>query len=307
MKEWIEENGWVSGDGHWSGEAGEKGNSWECRRLERLENGEGSSKGGLIFRFSDPLHARRVARVHQPEHGPQLFAIPELIAAGEDWCLMEDIAGAPMSAVGPLGTLTTPAIAEQAGVLLRKLHGQSAPERYGDIIAEETQTQGRRSWKTFNGYVAAHLDGFVDRVNTGDFDDEVRSMLLEVLGDLRQGLSAFLPRQPAALNHGGFGPRNLWVDPIRGEIIGLTGFERASYLPKGMDIAYLFYVVGLLHHDESVRAFYTGYGAARTMDVQRREKYYGRLVLFETLFGLRDPLGATREALVSAICNRTPL
>jgi hypothetical protein len=42
---------------------------------------------------------------------------------------------------------------------------------------------------------------------------------------------------------------------------------------------------GIGHHETLARAFYRGYGAARTMDMQRRERFFRRLTAFEALVG----------------------
>ncbi|MFU8805069.1 MAG: phosphotransferase family protein [Bradymonadaceae bacterium] len=298
--DWVEEKGWKALEG--GGALGEA-------RVRVDFGAPGQETWGLVFRFVDPRQAERVRWVHQPQRGAQLFAIPEVLDVGEDWYLLSDIAGMPLTNLASGRS----ALMEEMGNLLRKLHEVDSPDLYGDILStpapasEVEPVRAQRQWHTFNGYVAAHLDYFSDRINSGVFSDDVRTALLEVVGDLRHELSAFLPRQPAALHHGSFGPKHLWVDVSTGKIVGLTGFENAALLPPGMDIAYLFYIVGLLKNEDAVHAFYRGYGAARTMDVQRREKFYGRLVLLEALFGLRDGLGATEDRLVEAVCERSPL
>jgi aminoglycoside phosphotransferase (APT) family kinase protein len=296
-------SGWSQARGWTPVAPGEERESWA-----RVWVDEGQGRA-ILLRFSGAGETKRVLSVHDPAQGVQLFAVPEVIAHGEDWCLVEDIAGVPLMEVASgekgLVRMRQPEFAEQLGTLLRKLHEAKGMQRYGDVL--EVGDRAERVWQTFNGFVAARLERFVEAANQGGFDVASRVGLLDLIGSLRHELSAFLPRQPASLHHGTVSPRHVWVDPDTERVVALTGFEQASYLPPGLDIAYLFYIVGLLHDEAAVRAFYRGYGSARTMDVQRREKFYGRLVLLDVLFGFRDGLGAPGEALLVAALEGAPV
>ena len=111
------------------------------------------------------------------------------------------------------------------------------------------------------------------RLGVEDLDESQRHHLLESLGDLRHELSAFHPRYPATICHGAVGLSRIWIND-RAEVVGLTGFDQAAFLPAETDLASFLWFEGLAMDEALVQAFYRGYGAARTMDVQRRERFY---------------------------------
>jgi len=99
-------------------------------------------------------------------------------------------------------------------------------------------------------------------------------------------------------SHGDVRAEHVWVDPDSREVLALTGFEHACFLPREADIAFLLWIDGIGRDDALTRAFYKGYGAARTMDVQRRERFYRRLVAFQALFGMKGEVALDEAELV---------
>lgn len=249
---------------------------------------EAGGRRGLLYVWPHAQRAawQRAQVVAGQAWAGQLFAVPDAIWSDEATCalLVEDVAGVTLArwlaarqrslAETSDASLT---LLEQLGVMFRKLHSLSAPEQcFGPVSGD---------WvKTFSGYVAATLERaqqeLVERV---ELEDE-HQRLSEWIGDLRYELSSFYPRHPASLNHGRPGLGSIWVDEAGAEIVGLTGFDEAVFLPPEADIASLLWLGLQAELDEqSVRAFYKGYGAARTMDVQRRERFYRRYAAIQAL------------------------
>ena len=249
---------------------------------------------GLLYVWRHALFAQRAVWAHRPGRAAHLFAVPGLIEAGKKWCLVADIDGVPMNeyladrgvdTLGELGSERARALVDSAGELARKLHEVEVPAAYGDVVeeADEDQPGYLRRWHTFNGYCAWRLEDFSERMRQADLDEKVRSRILNSIGDLRAELSSFHPRHPASLNHGSFGSEHLWVDQAGREVVGLTGFERARLLPAEADLGRFLWLEGVAEDEALVRAVYRGYGAARTMDLQRRERFYRRLAALEAL------------------------
>lgn len=261
----------------------------------------------LLYVWSDSHLADRVAWAHHGARAAILFAVPELLDAGSTWCLLDDIEGMPLAAyLNEVGASTVAALdderahglAREAGELARKLHEIEVPHEFGDVLdADRDGNLGR--WKTFNGYFAHRLEHFAVQIRHRDFDEDVRSHLLATIGELRAELAAFHPRHAPSLNHGAFGPQHFWVDTSGRVITGLTGFEQARLLPPEADLARLLWLDGLALDDGLVRAFYAGYGAARTMDLQRRERFYRRVAALEALVESAGRRRLTEAALVA--------
>ncbi len=269
---------------------GEIGDEGEARRWRVRAHGQPA----LLYMWPDPAMAHRSAWAHGDAVGDHLFVVPPLIEAGHTWCLVGDVDGVPLpdylagegaSSLVDLGGERARLIARAIGQTARKLHEVDVPAEFGDVLEgghlERDGTLGR--WKTFNGYCAHHLERFAEHVRHAEVGDATRARLLTSIGDLRNQLSAFHPRHPPSLNHGRLIPAHLWVDSSGRDVVGLTGFSRARLLPSEADLAPLLWLYGLGDDDALVRAFYSGYGAARTMDLQRRERFYRRLVALEAL------------------------
>ena len=242
-----------------------------------------------------PERAERAALLHGPVVGEQLFVVPDLIAHWEDEhaVLVED-PGGQLGTDDPWEGPFATQYAEQLGEALRKLHSLSVADRtFGDV------REGGARWSTFNGFAASRLESHLASVNHSEsLEPGEREELLRTLDDLRHELSAFHPRYPAVWCHGSPGQGRMLVDGAR--MTGLVGFESASFLPGEWDLACVLYLDGLVAHDALVRAFYRGYGAARTMDMQRRERFFRRLVSLEAMFGGIPSRRANAELIVMA-------
>jgi len=262
---------------------------------------------GLLYRWPDVEPALRAAWCHAADHGAQLFAVPELVESGPGWILVGDVEGTPLSelaegrGVDVLEAVGSPGarIVEGVGSLLRKLHNIPARDTFGDVLSsEEKQTDEPSQWLTFNGYVAAQLEYLSEHLRRRGLPDETLEELSTSIADMRHELASFHPRNPASLTHGHLSLEHVWVDPDSREVLALTGFEHACFLPREADIAFLLWIDGIGRDDALTRAFYKGYGAARTMDVQRRERFYRRLVAFQALFGMKGEVALDEAELV---------
>ncbi len=256
-------------------------------------------RDGLLFVWDDEVLADRAAWLHSPERA-QLFVVPELLLRGPHWCVLEGIDGvrvADILAEDPewIETAQGMGIIRQLGQTLRKIHSGNAAEHFGDVL-EDGET-----WMTFNGYVAAHLEVFAEKARTIGLDDDIVHGLLGAIGQARHELASFHPRGPSCLVHGMPSFDHVWVNEESTSLVGLTGFEHAALLPAELDIAWAMWIGGIAKDDLMIRALYRGYGAARTMDVQRRERFYRRFVGLLSLFGAvgRPPedTGATLELI----------
>lgn len=279
-------------------------------RRHQLARRDGSGRA-LLYLWDSPHHAARaVHALGHEDFGSQLFCVPTVLDADVEqaWCLLEHPEhGEPLSdllarhgahMLHELPVAMASSIAESLGVSLRKLHSFSArDERVGEMLepphaAELGASQSSGRFHTFNGWVAARLERFTEDLNhVAYLDPDQRLRCLEYLGDLRHELSAFHPRHPAVFSHGAPAIEHLWVSDSSSspEVVAITGFERAIFLPAEADVAYLNWIGGLASCDDAVtRAFYRGYGAAHTMDVQRRERFYRRLAAFHVLLDPRQ-------------------
>ena len=259
----------------------------------------------LLYVWDDETLARRAARVHELV-GPVLFAVPEAIDSGPGWLVVGRPAGRPATQLFPsdpaardlalLEPMRARGLVESLGNALRKLHSFPAQSVCGDILDEPGDAP--RRWLTFSGWVAHHLEWFASDLRRRDFDDDTASHLAKSIADMRHELSAFHPRTPPSFCHGKLSLRHVWVDTAGREVVGLTGFDHAAWLPREADLAQLLWIEGLGAEETASRALYQGYGAARTMDVQRRERFFRRLVAFEALVGLKGEVLRTPRELI---------
>lgn len=256
----------------------------------------------LFYVFDDDAACARAAVVSSPKWAHELFAVPDgvSILRAERALLLEGVDGMPLpqyiAHMGADGLHTLPAAAailEQIGVLMRKIHSLDAPaRRFGDVLEASTSTT------TFNGYVASRLESVYEVFQHHTPSGVPRQTMLEEVGTLRHELSAFHPRYPASLIHGAPSLEHVWIN-MQGEVVALTGFQDAAFLPPEIDTAYLIWMTNLIEHDALLTSFYKGYGAARTMDVQRRGRFYRRLLALETLAGKRQrPVDVSTERLI---------
>ncbi len=249
----------------------------------------------LLYVFEDSALAARMACAHRPDRAAQLFTVPEVIEAGEYWCLIQPIAGVTIADLLSRSndSIVTPQLARELGELLRKLHSTnlSTESVFGDVLPT-----GQR-WLTFNGYVAAQFERFAEDVRTLKLDDETTSAILNSIGQIRQELASFHPRSPTTLVHGKIDFQHIWVDENARTVVAVTGFDTSAILPAEVDLAWLLWIKEFEAKDLA-RSLYRGYGAARTMDVQRRERFFRRLVAFHALYGDFGVVSVDRDQLV---------
>lgn len=267
---------------------------------------EGQGRALLYLWDTQEDAARAIDAVAHEALGMHIFAIPEPVQFSKQdrWLLLEHPDGVRLNTwleeqgtktIADLPLSQSLSLLESLGVLLRKLHSIDAGGVVGDICAI-SQERGNQlptgCFHTFNGWVASKLEQFTETLNhASNLDQDQRLSCLKYLGDLRHELSSFHPRHPAVFSHGFLKLENLWVSQSAGdiEVIAMTGFDQACFLPAEADLAKLLWIEGLATLDDTlIRAFYRGYGAAHTMDVQRRERFYRRLAAFDVLLSPRD-------------------
>ena len=248
--------------------------------------------------WCDRTQFERALVMHGPEVGKQLFVIPDLRGEwAEDGVLVtERVDGEPVRDDDFWSQHGASLIAEELGEALRKLHSLTTPTRaFGDAA------DGGERWSTFNGFAAARLESHLESVNhDATLSPEQRDELLRAMDDLRHELSAFHPRYPAVWCHGAPGAHALYTPAEGRQLTALCGFGHSMLLPGEWDLACALFLDGLIEHDRLVRSFYRGYGAARTMDMQRRERFFRRLVALEALYG-ELPSRADRDALIGMV------
>ena len=239
----------------------------------------------LVYLWSQVEPFERARQAYQPELAGQLFAVPELrwscaqrLALGLAPVPGVTLRQAMRSDQASSWSLWPPGVAllGQVGVLLRKLHSVPAPpQRFGELGAQGGESKPMR---TLSGLIAARLDRAQHELERLGLDEPTHRLMLEGLADLRYELSAFHPRHGATLTHGSLGLDSIWVDAQAQQVVGVTGFDRAAYMPPEADLAWLLWL-GLEQDpcEQGIAQLYRGYGAARTMDVQRRERFYRRL------------------------------
>jgi aminoglycoside phosphotransferase (APT) family kinase protein len=249
----------------------------------------------LLYVFDDPVLAARMAWSHRPDRAAQLFSVPEVIDSAECWCLIQPINGITISALMERSneSVVTQELARELGELLRKLHSTNLST---ESVFGDTLPTGSR-WLTFNGYVAAQFERFAEDVRTLDLDDETTTAIMGSIGQIRQELASFHPRSPTTLVHGKIDFQHIWVDEHARNVVAVTGFDTSAILPAEVDLAWLLWIKGF-DADELARSLYRGYGAARTMDVQRRERFFRRLVAFHALYGDFGNVSVDRDRLV---------
>lgn len=250
----------------------------------------------LLYTFEDEVHARRVAWAHDPQRAAQLFVVPEVLESGPGWCLLQNISGTPLAARMKPGDAIPPNIAQELGEIVRKLHSTNLT---GESVFGDPLPEGPR-WLTFNGYVAAQFERFAEDVRRLALDDELTTGIVQAIGQVRQELASFHPRSPTTLVHGKIDPEHVWVDGHGRSIVGLTGFDTCAFLPAEVDLAWVLWLEDFDGADLA-RPLYRGYGAARTMDVQRRERFYRRLVAFHALYGDFGDVRVARERLLAFV------
>jgi aminoglycoside phosphotransferase (APT) family kinase protein len=246
-----------------------------------LQNGERA----YLYVFQSAEVANRVSYCHHGDIGAQLFVVPERIDSGDRWCLLRHIEGMTLSnwlKANPHHFSKPDGIAliQDLGEQIRKVHSTlGSVGFFGDFLDES------RQWLTFNGYVASAFESYAEDVRTLGLDDVSELAVAKAIGEMRHELASFHPRSPTVLCHGKLAFEHIWVSDSGREVTGLTGFETACAMPPEVDIAWLLWIEKFHASDDAIRALYRGFGAARTMDVQRREIFYKRLIALHALYG----------------------
>lgn len=272
-------------------------------RAQRLAIRVESGDEALLYRWDSDRACARATWCHSKGVGPELFIVPECLESGVNWMVVEAIHGIPL--VDFIGSRThevalSPLLLQDLGENIRKLHSLESEAVFGDVLQESESR-----WLTFNGYVAAHFEAYSEDVRKLDFTDATIRQVAERIGEMRHELSSFHPRSPSSLVHGRLAFEHIWVDEHGREVVGFTGFDNAAYLPAEIDLAWILWMEGLGETQSLLRSLFRGYGAARTMDVQRRERFYRRLRAFQALFGAIECDTKTQEDLVHLTCARS--
>ncbi len=256
----------------------------------------------LLYYFEDKTRCFR-AKFFCEQLSSVLFVIPKIIEEGEDWFLIEiygENAKSFFDSQADGERLFHTKYAQEMGRFLSKLHNCPAPIRFGDPTSDSRD----RSWLTFNGYVAAKLERFLEEVRKQSFSDESVGIVRNAIAELRDQLASFHPRTPPTWNHRRPSAEHVWINPETSEIVTITGFEYSVFLPPELDMAYFLYIDDVDFDEASIHAFYKGYGSARTMDVQRRERFYRRLAALDAIMKDSGPTSLGTKELFQIISSK---
>lgn len=256
----------------------------------------------LLYHFEDTSLCNR-AKFVLNHLSPHLFAIPEILEEDEHWFLIEKVgqnAKTFFDAKHSSQERLHIKYALEMGQFLRKLHNCPAPIRFGDPVSDSRD----HSWLTFNGYVASKLERFLEEVRKQSFTDESVGKVKNAIADLRNQLASFHPRTPPTWNHRRPSAEHVRINPETAEIVAITGFEYSVLLPPELDIAYFLYIDDIGFDEASILALYKGYGSARTMDVQRRERFYRRLAALDAIMKDSGPTSLGSEDLFQIISSK---
>lgn len=261
------------------------------------------SKDYLLYYFEDENLCQR-AKFFCKQLSPLLFVIPEIQDEDTHWFLIDAVGMNAKTFFDDEHHTAENRLhikyALEMGRFLRKLHNCPAPVRFGDPISESRD----HSWLTFNGYVASKLERFLEEVRKQSFTDEAVGTVKNAIADLRNQLASFHPRTPPTWNHRRPSAEHVWFHPETAEIVAITGFEYSVFLPPELDIAYFLYIDDIGFDEALIHALYKGYGSARTMDVQRRERFYRRLAALDAIMKDSGPTSLGTEDLFQIISSK---
>ena len=172
---------------------------------------------------------------------------------------------------------------EELGRWLRALHDLSAPAGFGD-----PESQPRL--QTINAFLAARFVTISqDLPDTNGLHEEA----LHHLADLRNELSAFHPHGRSTWTVGRIDADRIAIHPKTGAIAGILDPGMVSLRPPEYDLAALRAFGVLSSSSLAARAFWRGYGAALTRDLERRIAYFERLIDLERQLGCPADLPTT--------------
>ncbi len=157
------------------------------------------------------------------------------------------------------------------GKYLRHLHDRPSPEGFGPPGTE-------RFRHTFNSFMTAEFETMNRHLLTLK-DTDQRREAIDGLASLRQELSAFHPHGRSVWTVGRLTPTRLAVHRHPTRLAGCLDFGDVALRPPEFDLASL-RCCGLLGDEQILadRAFWKGYGAALTRDLERRISYFCRLI-----------------------------
>ena len=232
--------------------------------------------GEAHFRLSwqRPEEAERHRRrLDEAQLARQLFPF-RVLPCDDGGCRLQlSSAGAPPR---PLSTVLTDGlpplkltrVLEELGRWLRALHDLPSPDGFGDPEAEPRL-------QTINAFLSQTFAEMTQELTEREALNEEK---LQSLADLRNELSGFHPHGRTSWTLGRITPGRLAVDPTTGAIVAFMDLGQISLRPPEWDLAALRVSRLLPARSLSERAFFRGYGAALTRDLERRVHYFERLL-----------------------------
>ncbi|RVU42657.1 hypothetical protein EA187_15835 [Lujinxingia sediminis] len=184
--------------------------------------------------------------------------------------------GLPLSSVSELSSRLT--IMRALGQALRHLHNHPCPDGFG--VPTRLHLAGTSYFQTFNAALAAHLDEMARCLEHVD-DDTERVRFTESFAWLRQSLSSFHPRTRSVWTITNVTPGRILVEPEQGRISAFLDLSQAALRPPESDLAIALSPTLAGNSPATERAFWAGYGAAPTMDLRRRLRFFTRLAHLE--------------------------
>ena len=229
--------------------------------------------------------------------------IPRLLESSQTdrWTLHDLPQGVPLwqvlkaqdlRSVEGLGESQKSALLHSLGQLLAQVHAQPAPPH---CVGELPRPHAAPATRSLHGHLSEWL---------GRQDERHEEVVRLGAMALRHELRAFHPTTPCVLTHGAIGAQSVWVDEQTMEVSALCGWGEARVLPRAAEFAYL---VGMEQGFEglgprALKQLYASYGMARTMDMERRERFFLKVVIMEVLCGVRAwPHEAARADLIKQL------
>ncbi|RAL22757.1 hypothetical protein DL240_07610 [Lujinxingia litoralis] len=172
----------------------------------------------------------------------------------------------------------TPALMRSLGQALRQLHNHPCPDGFG--VPERLHLPQTSYFQTFNAAMAAHLDRLAGRLDAVHAP-EAHARFTERFAWLRQSLSAFHPRTRSVWTLGQLSPGRILVSADHNRIVAFLDFSHCALRPPEHDLAHALRPELATASPRTERAFWSGYGAAPTMDLRRRVHFFSTLAQLE--------------------------
>ena len=253
----------------------------------------------LWTRWPTSTHVARA--IHASWLTLDLPHIPRLLESDEAqcWTLHDQPEGKPLGqvlgerglgSIEALGDSMSATLLQSLGRRMAEVHAQALPAHCVGELPRAYQTPPTRT-------LHSHLSRWL-----GQEEEAQQEALRLGAMALRHELRAFHPATTCVLTHGALSVWSVWVWEETMEVSALCGWGEARVLPRAAEFAHLVgidQVFGTLGQ-RALRQLYGSYGMARTMDMERKERFFWRVLALEMLRGVREmPPHLTRPSLLA--------